>query len=153
MTSGVYMQQLSVWVGTGIVTAGVSAALLAAAGVATADTGTDSQSEVCPCWGLRLPPRPNRTRPAPKRTRLAPKRRPIPRAPAQRRTRTRTSRIRLPTRKKDDTKKDDTKKDDESTSESTGPDDEATPASSVKPTAEAPKKKSATAEPWTKSPR
>ncbi|MCW2551129.1 MAG: hypothetical protein JWR78_910, partial [Mycobacterium sp.] len=34
------MEQLSVWVGAGLVTAGVSAALLAGASVASADSGT-----------------------------------------------------------------------------------------------------------------
>jgi hypothetical protein len=38
------MEQLSVWVGAGLVTAGVSAALIAGAGVAAADTGSDSGS-------------------------------------------------------------------------------------------------------------
>lgn len=38
------MEQLSVWVGTGLVTAGVSAALLAGAAVASADTGSGAAS-------------------------------------------------------------------------------------------------------------
>jgi hypothetical protein len=44
MTSGVCVEQLSAWVGAGIVTAGVSAALLAGAGAASADTGSGSES-------------------------------------------------------------------------------------------------------------
>ncbi len=38
------MEQLSVWVGAGLVAAGVSAALMTGAGVAAADTGSDSPS-------------------------------------------------------------------------------------------------------------
>ncbi len=38
------MEHLSVWVGAGVVTAGVSAALLAGAGIAGAETGSDSAS-------------------------------------------------------------------------------------------------------------
>jgi hypothetical protein len=38
------MEHLSVWVGAGVVTAGVSAALLAGAGIAGAETGSDSGS-------------------------------------------------------------------------------------------------------------
>ena len=38
------MEQLSVWVGTGLITAGVSAALLAGAGAATADSGGTGES-------------------------------------------------------------------------------------------------------------
>ena len=38
------MEQLSVWVGAGLVTAGVSAALLAGAGAATADSGATGES-------------------------------------------------------------------------------------------------------------
>jgi hypothetical protein len=38
------MEQLSAWVGAGLVAAGVSAALVTGAGVATADTGSDSPS-------------------------------------------------------------------------------------------------------------
>jgi len=44
MTSGVCMEQLSAWVGAGIVTAGVSAALLVGAGAASADTGSGAES-------------------------------------------------------------------------------------------------------------
>ena len=152
MTSGVYMQQLSVWVGTGIVTAGLSAALLAAAGVATADTGTDSQSGGVSSSGSTTSDaaKPDSTSPKPDST--------SPRKDADSTGATAASdsdadKPDSATDAKDDTKKDDTKKDDESTSESTDPDDEATPASSVKPTAEAPKKKSATAEPVDQKPQ
>jgi hypothetical protein len=155
MTSGVYMQQFSVWVGTGIVTAGVSAALLAAAGVATADTGTDSQPGGVSSSGSTNSDAAKPDSTSPKKDSISPKKD----ADSTGATAASDSDADKPDSatdtkddtkkddtKKDDTKKDDTKKDDESTSESTDPDDEATPASSVKPTAEAPKKKSATAE-------
>ena len=157
MTSGVYMQQLSVWVGTGIVTAGVSAALLAAAGVATADTGTDSQSGGVSSSGSTTSDAAKPDSTSPKQDSTSPKKD----ADSTGATAASDSDADKPDSatdtkddtKKDDTKKDDTKKDDESTSESTDPDDEATPASSVKPTAEAPKKKSATAEPVDQKPQ
>ena len=162
------MQQLSVWVGTGIVTAGVSAALLAAAGVATADTGTgtDSQSGGVSSSGSTTSDaaKPDSTRP--KKDSIGPKKdadstgatapsdsnADKPGSATDTKLDTKPDTKKDDT-KKDDTKKDDTKKDDESTSESTDPDDEVTPASSVKPTAEAPKKKSATAEPVAQKPQ
>jgi hypothetical protein len=143
MTSGVYMHQLSVWVGTGIVTAGVSAALLAAAGVATADTGTDSQSGGVSSSGSTTSDAAKPDSTSPKKDSVSPDKDAVSTGD----TASSDSDADKPdaaTDTKLDTK-DDTKEDDESTSESTDPDDDATPASSVKPT-EAPKKKSATAE-------
>ena len=153
MTSGVYMQQLSVWVGTGIVTAGVSAALLAAAGVATADTGTDSQSGGVSSSGSTTSDAAKPDSTSPKKDSISPKKEADSTGASAASDPDADKPDSATDTKKDDTKKDDTKKDDESTSESTGTDDEATPASSVKPTAEAPKKKSATAEPVDQKPQ
>ena len=126
MTSGVCMQQLSVWVGTGIVIAGVSAALLAGAGTASADTesgsegGTNSSGSTSADGG-----KPDST---------SAKKDPTSASAGQ------------PDSASDDKK--DEAKDDESTSEPTDPDEDAKP-NPVKPTATITKKKSAAAEPVT----
>jgi hypothetical protein len=169
MTSGVYVQQLSVWVGTGIVTAGVSAAILAAAGTATADTSTGSKSGGVSSSGSTTSDAAKPDSTSPKKAAhstgaTAPSDADADKPGAAADTKVDTKKddtkkddtkkddTKKDDTKKDDTKKDDTKKDDKSTSDSTDPDDDATPTSPVKPTAEAPKK-SGTAEPAAQKPQ
>lgn len=124
------MQQLSVWVGTGIVTAGVSAALLAGAGTASADTesgsegGTTSSGSTSADGGKpdSTDPKKDTTSASAGQTDSA------------------------PDDKKDEDKNE--KKDDGPTSGPTDPDEDAKP-NPIKPTAAITKKKSAAAEPVT----
>ncbi|HVQ50957.1 MAG TPA: hypothetical protein VMS92_13020 [Mycobacterium sp.] len=160
MTSGVYVQQLSVWVGTGIVTAGVSAAILAAAGTATADTSTGSKSGGVSSSGSTNSDAAKPDSTSPKKAAhstgaTAPSDADAdkPGAAADTKVDTKKDDAKKDDAKKDDAKKDDAKKDDKSTSDSTDPDDDATLTSPVKPTAEAPKKKTGTAEPAAQKPQ
>ena len=164
MTSGVCMQQLSVWVGTGIVTAVSRRHCLREPGrrLRTRKIGSKSggvSSSESTTSGAAKPDSTSRKRP------------PIPRAPAPSPSRTRTrTRPDVPARRpRHQERRHEERhgrrhgerrheerrheKDDESTSDSTDPDDEAAPTSPVKPTAEAPKNKSATAEPLIQKPR
>ena len=158
------MQQLSVWVGTGIVTAGVSAALLATGGAATADTdagsksgGVSSSESTTSGAAKQDSTSPKKDTDSPGATATSPSSDADADKPASstdtKKDDTKKDDTEKDDTKKDDTKKDDTEKDDESMSESLDPDDQATPASPVKPTAETPKKKSATAEPLIQKPQ
>ena len=144
------MEQLSAWVGAGIVTAGVSAALLAGAGVASAGTGSGSDSGGAAAGSTSSDagkPASTGDKKVPAGTKKDADAKDKPESTGDKKDPDQKDADQKHADQKDADEKDGAKKPDDSTSDSTGADEGAAPTDEVKATAETHKKKSASAEP------